>query len=101
MSDQPNPQPNAEVEPAQKRANGGKRRMDHSAAIAAFAKHHGIDTVRAGKRFRARIRANTDVTAKLDKSSKPHVKNAQYDSHSVVVLRTIFPEVPAFKRAKS
>lgn len=41
-------------------------RIEHSAAIAQYAKAKGIDTTKAGKLFRARLRANFDVIAKND-----------------------------------
>lgn len=52
-----------------KDTNKGKRapaRIDHSAAIAQYAKARGIDTTRAGKLFRARLRSNFDTIAKND-----------------------------------
>lgn len=50
--------------PAKKKAQPA--RIEHSAAIALYAKAKGIDTTKAGKLFRARLRANFDVIAKKD-----------------------------------
>jgi hypothetical protein len=49
--------------PKQKR---GPARIEHSAAIAAYAKARNIDTTRAGKLFRARLRSNFATIAKND-----------------------------------
>jgi hypothetical protein len=51
-------------------------RIDHSAAIAQYAKAKGIDTTRAGKLFRARLRANFDTIAKCD--AKHYGKNGTF-----------------------
>lgn len=72
------------------------RTMEHSAAIKAYAKAKKTDDVRAGKLFRARLRANTDVYKK--NGGKPHVKNAPWTAHPRRALAAIFPDVPAFKK---
>lgn len=41
-------------------------RIEHSALIAQYAKAKGIDTTRAGKLLRARLRSNFDTIAKGD-----------------------------------
>lgn len=41
-------------------------RIDHSALIAAFASAKGVDTVRAGKLMRGKLRANFARVAELD-----------------------------------
>ena len=71
-------------------------RVEHSAAIAAYAKAKGIDDSRAGKQFRAVLRANMDKIKTADPSFK-HDKNAPWPSHSRKVLADLFPTVAAFK----
>ena len=63
MSDTTNAQTQPTNAQPQKKAPA---RIDHSAAIAAYAKAKGIDTTRAGKLFRARLRANFETIAKRD-----------------------------------
>lgn len=72
-----------------------KQTVEHSAAIAAYAKAKKIDTTRAGKLFRAKLRANTDAYKK--NGGKPHVKNAPWGAHPRKALAAIFPDVPTFK----
>lgn len=69
--------------------------VPHSAAIAAFAKAKNIDEVRAGKQFRAVLRANADDYAK--NGGKAHVKNAPWGDHPRKALAALFPTVPSFK----
>lgn len=57
-------QDTTKVTPA--KVKGAPARIEHSAAIALYAKQKGIDTTRAGKLFRARLRANFDTIAKRD-----------------------------------
>lgn len=72
-------------------------RVEHSDAIAAYAKLKGIDNVRAGKLFRSRLRANFDIIAKKDPKhygAKGTIKkvsnnNAPWGSHSRAVLRDL------------
>lgn len=82
------------------------QRIEHSAAIAAYAQAKNIDTARAGKLFRSRLRTNFDVIAKRDATNygaKGKVKRTANDqrpwgSHSRAVLAEVFSDVPAFKR---
>ena len=69
--------------------------IEHSAAIAAYAKAKDIDTTRAGKQFRAVLRANADKYVKA--GGKQHAKNAPWPAHPRKALRELFPTVPAFK----
>lgn len=48
------------------KVKGPSARVDHAAAIVAYAKIKNVDTTRAGKLFRARLRANFDTIAKRD-----------------------------------
>ena len=72
-----------------------KSTIEHSAAIAAYAKAKNIDTTRAGKLFRARLRANPDVYKK--NGGKPHAKNSPWPAHPRKALAAIFPDVKSFK----
>lgn len=72
-----------------------KATIEHSAAIAAYAKSKDIDTVRAGKQFRAVLRANNDKYLKA--GGKAHEKNAPWPAHPRKALAALFPSVPAFK----
>jgi hypothetical protein len=82
-------------------------RIEHSVAIAAYAKAKGIDTATAGKLFRSRLRTSFAKIAKSDGTnygSKGKVKRQANDkrpwgTHSRAVLADLFPEVSAFKRA--
>lgn len=82
-------------------------RIEHSAAIRAYATAKNIDTTRAGKLFRSRLRSSFATLAKLDAKSygpKGTVKREANDrrpwgTHSRKALAEIFPEVPAFVRA--
>lgn len=96
MSEQPNT-PNTPVEstPVAKVRKPRASRVEHSAAIAAFAKAKGIDDVRAGKQFRAVLRANADTYVK--NGGTKHVKNTPWGSHPRKALRALFPNVKAFK----
>lgn len=71
-------------------------RIEHSAAIATYAKAKGIDDSRAGKQFRAVLRANVDKIRSADPTFK-HSKNSPWPSHSRKVLAELFPSVGAFK----
>lgn len=93
MSDQTTATPNAPT----KKAPTRKRTVSHSAAIAAYAKAIKTDEVRAGKLFRAKLRANADVLAKHKSPSAKHAKNAPWPDHSRTALREIFPNVQSFK----
>lgn len=69
--------------------------IEHSAAIAAYAKSKDIDTVRAGKQFRAVLRANAAKYIKA--GGKEHTPNAPWPAHPRKALATLFPSVPSFK----
>ena len=69
--------------------------IEHSAAIAAYAKARNIDTARAGKLFRARLRANID--AYTSNGGKTHEKGAPWPAHPRKALTEIFPNVQAFR----
>lgn len=71
--------------------------ITHSAAIAAFAKTKDIDTTRAGKLFRARLRGNADEYTK--NGGKAHTKNSPWSDHPRKALQAIFPDVPTFAKA--
>jgi hypothetical protein len=92
MSDQSTTTPQA---PAKRTRAPRAARIEHSAAIAAFAKARGIDEVRAGKQFRAILRANADRYVKL--GGAKHVKNTPYGSHPRKALAALYPNVKAFK----
>jgi hypothetical protein len=70
-------------------------RIEHSAAIAAYAKAKGIDDVRAGKQFRAVLRANTAEYVK--NGGAKHVKNTPWGSHPRKALAKLFPNVKAYR----
>jgi hypothetical protein len=72
-----------------------KSTVSHSAAIAAYAKAKNIDEVRAGKQFRAVLRANADTYRK--QGGKPHAKNSPWGDHPRKALAALFPTVPTFK----
>lgn len=97
MSDQTQTQttPNTTPDAPAKAKRTRKPTVEHSAAIASYAKAKNIDTTRAGKLFRARLRGNPDVYVK--NGGKPHVKNAPWSAHPRKALAAIFPDVPAFK----
>lgn len=69
--------------------------IEHSAAILAFAKAKDTDPVKAGKMFRARLRANPDVYTK--NGGKAHAKNTAWAAHPRKALAAIFPDVQSFK----
>lgn len=69
--------------------------IEHSAAIAAYAKARNIDTARAGKLFRARLRANID--AYTSNGGKTHEKGAPWPAHPRKALAEIFPNVQTFR----
>lgn len=81
-------------------------RIDHSAAIAAYAKAKNIDTTRAGKLFRSRLRSSFATLAKLDAKNygaKGTIKREANDrrpwgTHSRAALASVFPEVTTFAR---
>jgi hypothetical protein len=70
-------------------------RVEHSAAIASYAKAKNIDTVRAGKLFRAKLRANTEAYRK--NGGTAHVRGSAWGSHPRKALAAIFPDVKAFR----
>ena len=82
-------------------------RVDHSAAIATFAKHKGIDTTSAGKLYRSRLRSSFATIAKNDPKNygpKGTIKREANDrrpwsSQARTTLALVFPEVPAFAKA--
>lgn len=69
--------------------------IEHSAAIAAFAKAKDIDTTRAGKQFRAVLRSKSADYVKA--GGKAHEKNAPWPAHPRKALAELFPSVTAFK----
>lgn len=69
--------------------------VPHSAAIVAYAKAKNIDEVRAGKQFRAVLRANADAYVK--NGGKAHTKNSPWADHPRKALAALFPSVPTFK----
>jgi hypothetical protein len=69
--------------------------VPHSAAIAAFAKAKNIDEVRAGKQFRAVLRANADTYVK--NGGKAHTKNSAWADHPRKALKALFPTVKQFQ----
>lgn len=85
--------PNADTKPAKRTRKAAT--VEHSAAIKAYANAKKIDDVRAGKLFRARLRANADVLKA--NGAKPHTKNAPWADHPRKALALIFPDVPTFK----
>lgn len=87
-----NDTPTADTKPARKRR---APRVEHSAAIAAYAKSKGIDEVRAGKQFRAVLRAN--VATYVKNGGTKHVKNTPWGSHPRKALVVLFPNVKSFK----
>jgi hypothetical protein len=95
MSDQTqtttNAQPKADAKPKRTRS----ATVTHSAAIAAYAKAKNIDEVRAGKQFRAVLRANADAYKK--NGGKTHAKNSPWGDHPRKALAALFPTVPTFK----
>lgn len=70
-------------------------RVEHSAAIASYAKAKNIDTVRAGKMFRAKLRANVEVYRK--NGGTAHVRGSAWGSHPRKALAAIFPDVKSFR----
>jgi hypothetical protein len=78
-------------------------RIDHSAAIAQYATAKKIDTQRAGKLFRARLRSQFSEIAKLDpthygpKGSQKHDANDRrpWGDHKRSTLVAVFGD--AFK----
>lgn len=86
---------NATAEKPKAKRAPRKSTVPHSAAIVAYAKAKNIDEVRAGKQFRAVLRANADTYKKL--GGKPHEKNAPWGDHPRKALAQLFPTVPTFK----
>jgi hypothetical protein len=88
--------PNTSDKPAKAPAKVPAR-IEHSVAIAQYAKAKKIDTTKAGKLFRARLRANFDVIAKRDPKHygpKGTFKNVANDkrpwgTHSRAVLKEL------------
>lgn len=72
-----------------------KATVPHSAAIAAYAKAKNIDEVRAGKQFRAVLRANADTYKK--NGGTTHAKNTPWGDHPRKALAALFPTVTSFK----
>lgn len=68
--------------------------IEHSAAIAAYANAKKIDATKAGKLFRAKLRANVGVIT--ENGGVPHAKNAPWAPHPRKALAQIFPDVDAF-----
>lgn len=97
MSDQMITQPTNDDTNAKAKKPTRSRTIEHSAAIAAYAKAKKIDDTRAGKLFRAKLRANVDVLKKHKSPSAGHKKNEPWRPHSRVALRELFPDVPTFK----
>lgn len=88
------PDPVAVVESKPARSNTRKATIDHSAAIAAYAKAKNVDTTKAGKQFRAVLRSNADTYEK--NGGKAHTKNAPWGDHPRKALKAIFPTIKAF-----
>lgn len=97
MSDQTTEQTttNTDAPKANKPKRTRSNTVPHSAAIAAYAKAKNIDEVRAGKQFRASLRANVDTYTK--NGGKTHAKNSPWGDHPRKALAAIFPTVPTFK----
>lgn len=74
-----------------RKTNAKANTIEHSAAIAAYAASRNIDTARAGKLFRARLRAN--VEAYTSNGGKAHEKGAPWGAHPRKALAAIFPNV--------
>lgn len=85
--------PNVDATPKAKRTR--KQVIEHSAAIAAYAKAKNISADKAGKQFRARLRANSEAYVK--NGGKQHTKNTPWSAHPRKALAAIFPDVTAFK----
>jgi hypothetical protein len=68
---------------------------EQTTTTAAPAKAKNIDEVRAGKQFRAVLRANADTYRK--QGGKPHAKNSPWGDHPRKALAALFPTVPTFK----
>lgn len=98
MSDQTNAPTTTTTEttaPAKPKQRTRKATVPHSSAIAAYAKAKNIDEVRAGKQFRAVLRANADTYKK--NGGKTHAKNSPWGDHPRKALAALFPTVPTFK----
>lgn len=93
---QSDPQPTPDTD-AKRTSTPRKRTIEHSAAIAAYAKAAKLDEVRAGKLFRAKLRANVAVLNKHKSPSAKHAKNSPWPAHSRSALKELFPNVPQFK----
>lgn len=94
MTDQTTPTERTTDAPAKPKRTRSAR-IEHSAAIAAYAKAKGIDDVRAGKQFRAVLRANTADYVKA--GGAKHVKNTPWGSHPRKALAKLFPNVKAYR----
>lgn len=85
------------VTPTPKAKPKASARVDHSKAIKDYATLKGIDTTRAGKLFRARLRANFDTISKRDpkhygkKGAFKQIANDKrpWGTHSRAVLRDL------------
>jgi hypothetical protein len=98
--------PAAEPTPARKRTNGTVKRIEHSAAIAAYARAHPTDPT--GKGFRAHMRRNFSRMTKMDPTAygPKGTKRATNDrvpwpAHKASVLREVFASDAAFLNALS
>lgn len=95
MSEQTNAPTTTTADEPKRTTRTRKPTVAHSAAIAAYAKAKNIDEVRAGKQFRAVLRANADTYKK--NGGKAHQKNAPWGDHPRKALAALFPTVPTFK----
>lgn len=77
--------------PVARRSNAKGATIEHTAAIAAYAASRNIDTARAGKLFRARLRSNADLY--VANGGKMHEKGAPWAAHPRKALQAIFPNM--------
>lgn len=91
MSDQTST-PNVDPKPARKQRTTLSGKIEHSAAIAAYARAHPKDP--SAKGMRRVLRANKDA----DAAYKKHVKNAPWPAHNKAVLGKLFASDAAFVR---
>jgi hypothetical protein len=87
--------PNADTTDKPKRAPRVTGKIEHSAAIAAYARAHPKDP--SAKGMRRVLRANRDA----DVAYKRHVKNAPWPAHNKSVLAKLFASDAAFVRELS
>ena len=95
MSEQNVATPTTDDKPARKRTSSPTGKIEHSAAIAAYARAHPKDP--SAKGMRRVLRANKDA----DKAYAKHVKNAPWPSHNKAVLARLFAQDAAFVRELS